>query len=119
MPSLRLDRQQRVVIISPSSAHRQLLSSVVKELGFSNVISVSDIKSCAEVMETEPVGWVIGPLVDAESRSVLQLLKLVNTSPPLRGLKISLLVDEQHELVTQAFAWGALSMHHFSPTRES
>ena len=55
----------RCLAISASSSQRQLLSSVLKELGFSNVVVVADIKTCLEMMEAEEVGWIIGPLQDA------------------------------------------------------
>ncbi|WP_141733067.1 response regulator [Oligoflexus tunisiensis] len=109
----------RCLAISASSSQRQLLSSVLKEIGFSNVVVVSDIKTCLEMMEAEEVGWIIGPLQDASNASILQLLDVINQQPVLRHVKVSILRDQDHELLPKAFAMGALSCHRFAMTREA
>lgn len=109
----------RCLAISASSSQRQLLSSVLKELGFSNVVVVGDIKTCLEMMEAEEVGWVIGPLLDSNDHSILQLLEVVNAQSFLRSVKISIIRDEDEELLPKAFAMGAFSCHKFAMTKEA
>ncbi len=118
MPNLYQSKELRCVIIATSSGLRQLLSGVLKELGYSQVISVADIKSCVEIIESEVVGWIMGPMVDAQGQSLLSLLDLINQQPPLRSLKVSILRDDNDKLVPQAFAMGALSCHRFVQTRD-
>lgn len=113
------EKTMRCVAISASSSQRQLLSSVLKELGFSNVVVVGDIKTCLEIMEAEEVGWIIGPLKDANEGSILQLLEVINQQQVLRHVKVSILRDEDQELLPKAFAMGALSCHKFAMTREA
>jgi CheY-like chemotaxis protein len=109
----------RCLAVSASSSQRQLLSSVLKELGFSNVVVVSDIKTCLEMMEAEEIGWIIGPLQDSNDCSILQLLDVINQQQVLRHVKVSVLRDENEELLPKAFAMGAMSCHKFAMTREA
>lgn len=119
MPNRFEEKTMRCLAISASSSQRQLLSSVLKELGFSNVVVVSDIKTCLEIMEAEEVGWIIGPLLDANDCSILQLLDVINQQQLLRHVKVSVLQDENQELLPKAFAMGAMSCHKFAMTREA
>ncbi len=119
MPNRFEQKQMRCVAISASSSQRQLLSSVLKELGFSNVVVVSDIKTSLEMMEAEEVGWIIAPLQDANDCSILQLLDVINQQQVLRHVKVSVIRDEDEELLPKAFAMGAFSCHKFAMTREA
>ncbi len=119
MPNRFEEKTMRCLAISASSSQRQLLSSVLKELGFSNVVVVSDIKTCLEMMEAEEVSWIIGPLQDANECSILQLLDVINQQQVLRHVKVSILRDEDQELLPKAFAMGAMSCHKFAMTREA
>jgi CheY-like chemotaxis protein len=119
LPNRFEEKIMRCLAISASSSQRQLLSSVLKELGFSNVVVVSDIKTCLEMMEAEEVGWIISPLLDSNDLSVLQLLDVINQNQILRHVKVSILLDEEDEMLPKAFAMGALSYHKFSMTKEA
>jgi CheY-like chemotaxis protein len=119
LPNRFEEKSLRCLAISASGSQRQLLSSVLRELGFSEVVVVSDIKSCLEMMEVEQVDWILSPLQDASDMSILQLLDVINQQQVLRHVKVSILRDEDQELLPRAFAMGALSCHRFAMTREA
>lgn len=119
MPNIFQSKEERCVIIATSSGLRQVLSAVLKELGYANVVTVADIKSCLEIIEAESAGWILGPMQDAQGVSLLQLFDLINQQPSLRSLKVSILREESDPLLPQAFAMGAMSCHRFATTREA
>jgi tetratricopeptide (TPR) repeat protein len=108
----------KCVVIAASSTLRGLISSCLKELSFTNITTVPDIKTCIEVMETEPVAWIVSPNRDAETGHVLHLLQILDKNPALRATKISIIRDDDDSAVPAAFELGALSCHRFEPSRE-
>ncbi|MCX6128141.1 MAG: response regulator, partial [Proteobacteria bacterium] len=91
----------------------------LRELGFTNVAVVGDIKACLGMVEAEEIGWIISPMVDANDLSVLQLLEVMNSQANLRTIKVSILRDDNDELLPKAFSLGAFSCHKFSMNREA
>ncbi|RZA18057.1 MAG: tetratricopeptide repeat protein, partial [Proteobacteria bacterium] len=106
------------MVIAPSSTLRGLISSCLKDLSFTNITPVPDIKTCIEIMETEPVAWIISPTKDAETGHVLHILRILDKNPALRATKVSIIRDGDDSTVPQAFELGALSCHKFETSRE-
>ncbi len=109
----------KCIVISPSSTIRGLLSSILKELAFTNISTVSDIKTCIEIMETEPVAWVISPTHDHDNGHVLHILNIINNNPALRALKVSILRDKDDSSIAYAMELGAFSIHKFETSKEA
>jgi len=109
----------KCVVISTSSTFRGLLSSILKELSFSNITTVGDIQTCIEIMETEPVGWVIAPTRDNDAGHVLHILNIIDKNPALRALKVTILRDEDDSCIPHAFELGAFSVHKFETSKEA
>jgi tetratricopeptide (TPR) repeat protein len=109
----------KCVVISPSSTIRGLLSSILKELSYTNITTVSDIKTCIEIMETEPVAWVISPVRDGADGNVLHILDIIEKNPALRAMKISIIRDEDDTFIPRAFELGAMSAHKFETSKEA
>ncbi len=119
MPNIFHNQNLRCVIVASSQTIRQLISPVLKDLGYPQVVTVTDYKACLEVLEAEEVGWVIGPLFDNTGASLLPLLELIQDQALLRGIKVSVLRDGNDKLLPQAFAHGVLSWHPIPSTREA
>ena len=118
--SSRFDKHDlKCVVISSSSTVRGLLSSILKEQLFTNITAVADIKTCIEIMETEPVAWVISPTHDSIGGHVLHILNIIQNTPALRATKISILRDDDDSTIAHAFELGAFSTHKIETSKEA
>lgn len=105
-------------MVAPSSTLRGLISSCLKDLAFTNITTVADIKTGIEIMETEPVGWLITPVKDSEGGHALHILSILSKNPALRAMKISIIRDDDDSCIPAAFELGILSVHKFDTSRE-
>ena len=114
------DKSCKVVVIEASGAARTLLSEVVRSLGFTDVTGVPGIKEAIGLLEVEPVGWLITPILNDPKENGMQLLKLFCNQQSLRKMRVSFLIEEaEMDLLPDAFASGLLS-YHFKPfTKDS
>lgn len=113
-------KEGRVVVIDQSGAARTLLAEVVRGLGFGDVNGVPGIKEAVEMMEVDPVDWVITPLMEDQKENGMLLLKLMCSRPELRKLRISFLLEEsEREILPDSFERGLLSYHSKPFTKDS
>lgn len=87
----------RIVLVGASSSIRNLHKDILKHLGFENTINVADLKGAIEVLEMEPIDWVICPLSISEPINALQLLKLSLDQVKLHHLKVTIIIKENEE----------------------
>jgi CheY-like chemotaxis protein len=106
------DRSARVLLVDPSGPVRQLLSEVWKNLGFSNAQAVASIEDAHNILETESVDWLIVPFNSNQDVTGLHTVRMVVNFAELKGVKVSLLVEEGETWVlAKAFELGLLSFH--------
>ncbi|MCX6128248.1 MAG: hypothetical protein NTX25_04190, partial [Proteobacteria bacterium] len=114
------DRDVKVLVVDPSGASRTLLLEVIRSQGFSDIIGVPNLKDAIGVMEVEKVRWLVTPMMVEQSENILQILNLFCTTPMLRELRISALVEEtEMDLLPACFERGLLSYHKKPFTKDS
>lgn len=102
----------RVAIVEPAASVRQLLGEVLRDLGFNHVETLASINDLHNLLETELVDWILVPLLASEQSNGLHTVRLVTSHAELRGIKVSLLLDESDDWVLpKAFELGLLSFH--------
>lgn len=109
----------KCVVIASSRTVRGTLSAILKELSFTNITPVADIKTCIEIMESEPVDWIITPTSDSEGGHALYIMNIINKMNALRAIKVSVLRDQDDSTIPQLFELGILSAHKTESSRES
>ena len=106
------DKSLKIVAVEQTSALRQILGDVLRGLGFTNVQAVASIDDAHNLLETEPVDWIIIPLQPDHANNGLQITRLVTGFEELRGTKVSLLLEDQESwAIAKAFELGLLSFH--------
>ena len=114
------DKTARVVLVDSSGPVRQLLSEVSKGIGFSNSQSVSSLADAHNLLETESVDWLIVPLNGTQDVNGLQTVRMVINFAELKGVKVSLLVEDTEAwALSKAFEFGLLSFHMKPFTKDS
>jgi DNA-binding response OmpR family regulator len=106
------DKTARVILVDSSGPVRQLLSEVCKSIGFGNSQAVASIADAHNIMETEPVDWLIVPLNGDQDVNGMQIVRMVINFAELKGVKVSLLIEDKESWVlAKAFELGMLSYH--------
>jgi tetratricopeptide (TPR) repeat protein/DNA-binding response OmpR family regulator len=83
---------------------------VLKQIGFEHTVGVADLKSAVEVLEMEPIDWIITPVFFEDPVNGFQLLKLILDKDELRGVYVTFLTKENNTThLTSAFAMGLFS----------
>ena len=104
------DKTAKVMVVDQSGPVRQMFSSVLKELGYSDIRSASNLKDAIGVLEVEPVDWVITPLFKDDEANGLQILNLISSQPVLKNTRVTLVLDEEElEVLKTAYESGMLS----------
>lgn len=105
------DKTGKVIVVDGSAPVRQLLSESVKSMGFKDVQGVASIQETLAILEVEKVTWILCPLaIDQEIHNAFGLLRLCNSQPTLREIRVTLLVeDHEMEFIPTAFEQGLLS----------
>ena len=111
--SIDFHKKDLIVMVAESSVPmRNMISASFKKLGFSNITAASDIGSTIEMMEAEPVDWVIARFDPTQSPNGLQFLEMVLDNIATTNAKLSLLVDEESmAMLPYAYSRGLLSHH--------
>ncbi len=106
------DRSAHVVVIESAASARQLIGTVVQELGFKNVSSMDSIQAGLDFLSQEKADFVICPLVLDDFPNALHFLKVLRSHAELQHIPVSLFVSEEgHASLPSAFEMGALSWH--------
>lgn len=120
MESFFKEKQGIVVMVDPSGAARTLLAEVIRGLGFSEVNSVPGIKEAIELLEVEPVRWIVVPMMADQNENGLKLLDIYCNHDVLKNLNISFLLEEsEFDYLPDAFERGLLSYHLKPFTKDS
>jgi CheY-like chemotaxis protein len=113
-------RSASIVLVDPSGAVRQLLVQVLKNLGFEKAQAVSTVADAHALLEAEQVDWIIASLVTTDEINAFHTLRLAVNFSEVRGLKVSLLLDERDSAcLLKAFELGMLSYHYKPFTKNS
>ena len=109
MPSKLIDKSIKVVAIDSSGAVRQLLSDVIRSLGFENVQGVGSIKDLFSILEVEKIDWIISPVSSDQDINILHLLQTIIDFPELRQTRVTAILDENElDLIPSIVERGAL-----------
>lgn len=102
-----------VIVIESSGSVRQMMTDVIKELGFVKITGLSTPKDALRTLEVEPVDWIVTSLVASESINALHLLKIITQQPKLRNTAVTLLWESSNDdsALAHAFELGLLSLH--------
>lgn len=104
------NKNATVVAIDPSGPVRQLLTDVLRGAGFDQVQGIANIKDTLNILEVEPIDWIITPLLADQEVNAIQLLKIISQTPELKGVRVTLLLDEDElKYLPEAFELGLMS----------
>ena len=120
MDSFFREKNSKVVVVDPSGAARTLLTEIIRGFGFEDITGVPSVKDALGVLEVEPVGWLLSSLLSDQKENALHILKVCLNEESLKGMRISLLLEQNEEYVLGgAFEHGLLSYHPKPFTKES
>jgi DNA-binding response OmpR family regulator len=109
MASKLIDKNIKVVAIDSSGAVRQLLSDVIRSLGFENVQGVGSIKDLFSILEVEKIDWIISPVSSDQDINILHLLQTIIDFPELRQTRVTVILEETElDLIPSIVERGAL-----------
>lgn len=102
-----------ILLIEPASSVRQMISDVLKDLGFSQVLSVSKGKDAIHVLEVEKIDWIITSTLANDDITFIHLLDIIIKEPLLRHIRTSVLIEADNEEYTLplAFELGLFTWH--------
>ncbi len=111
MASLK-DKSSTIVIIDKSGTMRSSFSSVLRELGYNNLLSLKSIKEFIAFKNRGQTSWIVTHSYLQDSLSAFHLLRLALENPEFQNLRVTILFDESEEqYIPFAFAMGAISYH--------
>jgi CheY-like chemotaxis protein/Flp pilus assembly protein TadD len=120
MNSNLADKKGKVVIVDSSGAARQMITDVIKTIGFQDMTGLSNVKDALRMLEVESIDWMLIPLDKGQEVNALQTLKIITQQPNLKRTRISLLVEEaERSCLGYAYAHGLLSHHDKPFTKET
>lgn len=108
-----------VLVVEASQSIRVMISTVLKEQGFSNITGMGTWEDALSYMETDKVSWIITPFSTTPQTNTLGLLSLCLSRPELRDVCVSVVVSQaDRDKLKYAFELGLLSYFHEHTTRE-
>lgn len=109
------------MVVDPSAPVRQMMAETVRAtLGFETVEGRPGIAEMLETMEAEAVDWVLLSLSADQPANAMHFLKLCIEHAVLRGVRVSLCVEEKERYVLPtAFEMGLFSWHPKPFTKDS
>lgn len=107
-----VEKTGRVLLVDTSGPVRQLMSDVVKQLGFKDVQGVGTLRDALDVLEVERVSWILCSLGKGEPVTAMHILKICSEVSALKHVRMSLLIEEDEQFcLPNAFELGLLSWH--------
>ena len=88
MTSAFQDKSARVIFVDPSGPVRQMVSDVIRSLGFESVEGRGSIADLIEHLEIDEADWVIVPLMGEETVNAMHLLQVVTATPELKNTRV-------------------------------
>jgi CheY-like chemotaxis protein len=102
----------RVFVCESSTPVRKVIVDAMRSVGYQHLNSSANPKDLLEVIEVEPVDWIITSLEPNETINGLHILKLITEVPRFRQTRASLMLRPGEEYVLPlAFEMGLLSYH--------
>ena len=106
------NKKANIVICESTEYTRKNMKEALAELGYNNVIAMDNHLKVFDHLSAEPVDWIICQLESNCHINGLHLLRTITENPPLKKVRISLVLDEnQHHVLQAAFELGLLSYH--------
>lgn len=106
------DRSAHIVVIEAAASARQMIGSVLGELGFKNISSMDSVQSALDFLAQEDADYVFCPLAHEDFPNALHLLKVLREDPSFSGIPVSIFVSEDSQgCIPVAFEMGAVSCH--------
>ena len=114
------EKKGKVLVVEGSGAARTQLIEVLKSLGFTDVVGVPSVKDGWGMIESEPIKWLLAPLNADAPENAMHVIKLITEHTALKGMLVSLLLEEQETFAAPlAFQYGLLSWHRKPFTKDS
>lgn len=115
-----LDKKSKIMIIDSSGAMRPVLTSILGNLGYRNIIGESSLKDGVVSLTKYRFSWVICYLNIEEKLTGLHLLRLCLQYEELTKTRVSIFfTTDQAEFIPLAYSYGLLSAHKAPPTQNS
>lgn len=102
----------KVLVVEETGSGRQLISDVIRTLGFQDIIVAATGSDTLAVLEGENIDWILMPMMRNHPVNALHLLKLIADNPHLHPTRVSLISEAGDEnYLDAAFALGLMSYH--------
>ncbi|MBN1635900.1 MAG: response regulator [Deltaproteobacteria bacterium] len=101
---MAIDKSMKVLVIDDFSTMRRITKSILKQLGFTNIIEADDGKSGLQILKTDAIGIIIADLNMPEMNG-LELLKTIRADDTLKDLPFLIVTTvAQQENISEALA---------------
>lgn len=116
--SVRLN--SHILVVDSVTSRRQMLSDIVRSMGFQNVDLLKDGQELSACLEKSSPDWIVMTILDADAQNVLATLSEIVATPKLRGTRVSLILSDEAEsfVLPTAFELGLMSYHSCGNVRE-
>ncbi len=106
------DKSINIMVVEPVQSIRRLISSSIKDLGFSNIVSYESLKEAKKSIYRLGPKWIFTSLFERDSFNALSLLESCLKEDLLSECLVSVLVDASgQDILPEAFQLGLLSWH--------
>ncbi len=108
------DRTAKVLVVEQQDVLRAALTQAVRELGFSHINGMSNLKSAFKYLEIsdEPPTWIISTISQNTEVNAFHLLKLCIEQPRFQGTRVSFILGEDfYDCIPNAIELGLMSWH--------
>ncbi|SMF49699.1 response regulator [Pseudobacteriovorax antillogorgiicola] len=111
----------RLLLVEPASTVRQMISDVLKDMGFNNIMLASKGKDALHILEVETVDWLITSTLINDDVNFIHLLDIIVKQPELRRVRTSVLIESDTEeyVLPLAFELGLFSWHRKAYVKEN
>src|SRR5688500_5663353 len=105
--SILNNRTAAVLIVDASSSTRQMMSSSVRSLGFSNVIGAQSLEEAIGIMSGNSIAWLITSLFQEDKVNAFHILQVAQDKEVFGDLRVTLFVAQNElQVLPRAFSLG-------------
>jgi DNA-binding response OmpR family regulator/thioredoxin-like negative regulator of GroEL len=109
----------KVLLIEASATTRKLFTDTLKSFNINNIQPIDSHKTGMEILEVEPVDWIICNFGMLENVNIFHLLDTLLIHKPFKGIRVSAFPDEpEYMYLPHAFERGLFSWHRRDFTRD-
>lgn len=110
--SINIVKNSPILICGMNNNLRTLIARTLQGQGYTMVTTSAELKLGVQRLETENFDWLIIDLRWKDPVNAINFLKLINETPSLAHMKVSLMVTpDEMAYVSKAFELGILSFH--------